>query len=175
MLLLVYPSTCTCIQALSSDILFTDCSSIHQHLTEINRAFSRLCPTNATVPTYSATWNSVSRTRIGGINFATTNTQSFPIPSVVPDTATEVLLFIEIIAGYNPNNDYCIVKIFTEESDDRRFEKYISIRTYPQSGHTMTEDNMWFPFMANRRVYLKLSKTMNLQNMGSNIHVIGYR
>ena len=117
----------------------------------------------------------MSRTRIGGINFVTTNIQSFLVPSVIPDTATEVLLFIEIIAGYNPNNDYCIVKIFTEESDDRRFEKYISIRTYPQNGHTMSEDNMWFPFMENRRVYLKLSKTMNPQNMGSNIHVIGYR
>ena len=174
MLLLVYPSTCTCIQALSSDILFTDCSSIHQHLTEINRAFSRLCPTNATVPTYSATWNSVSRTRIGGINFATTNTQSFPIPSVIPDTATEVLLFIEIIAGTS-QNDYCIIKIFTEESDDRRFEKYISIKTWPQNSHTMSEDNMWFPFMANRRVYVKLSKSINAQHVYSNIYVIGYR
>ena len=68
--------------------------------------------------TYSATWDSVSRTRIGGINFVTTNAQSFLIPSVIPDTVTEVVLYIEIRAGYNQNG-YCIIKIFTEESDDR--------------------------------------------------------
>ena len=157
------------------DILFTECSSIQQHLTEITRAFSRLCSTNATAPTYSATWNSVSMTGIGGINFVTTNAQSFLIPSVIPDTASEVLLYIEIIAGISQQGK-CIIKIFTEESDDRRFEKYLSISTWHQHSYTMTEDNMWFPFMENRRVYVKLSNSLTqTQYVSGNIYVIGYR
>ena len=117
----------------------------------------------------------MSMTGIGGINFGTTDAQDYLIPSVIPDTATEVLLYIEIIAGSSQSGE-CIIKIFTEESDDRRFEKYLSLKTWLQDSYTMTEDNMWFPFMANRRVYVKLSNTLRqTQFISGNIYVIGYR
>ena len=88
----------------------------------------------------------MSMTGIGGINFGTTDAQDYLIPPVIPDTASEVLLYIEIIAGSSQSGE-CIIKIFTEESDDRRFEKYLSLKTWLQDSYTMTEDNMWFPFI----------------------------
>ena len=142
---------------------------------ELKTAFNSLCNSTAANPEPNPVeWNSVPLTQIGTINLRTTVTQSFPIPSIIPDSAREVLVYVYIATGLN-GNAFTHVKIFTEKSQDRRFEKYLSIQSYPQNGFAMVEDNMWFPMTQNRRVYVKLTTALSGDNFIRGIFVIGYR
>ena len=78
------------------------------------------------------------------------------------------------IVGGTSQNALIHMKIFTEQSHTRRFEKYLSVQTWNQNAHTMTADNMWFPLTRNRRVYLSLSTT-TVGSLWGHIYVIGYR
>ena len=126
-----------------------------------------------TSPPNPAEWNSIPLEQIGTINLRNRNTQSFLIPSIVPDTAKEILIYVYLKAGYSPSG-FTHVKVFTEKSHERRFEKYIPIRTWPQDAHTKTADNMWFPMTQNRRVYVKVLNALS-GNVEGHLYVIGYR
>ena len=152
----------------------TECSTIQFHMKELTTAFNSLCNSITSPKPNPVEWNSVPLTQIGTINLKTTVTQSFPIPSIIPDSAREVLVYVYIATGHN-GNAFTHVKIFTEKSHERRFEKYLSIQSYPQSAFAMVEDNMWFPMTQNRRVYVKLTTALSGDNFKRGIFVIGYR
>ena len=150
-----------------------ECSTIRFHMRELTIAFNRLCNSTTDPEPNPMEWNSIPLTRIGDINTRTTATQTFQIPSTIPQTAKEVLVYAYIIAGAS-QSAFIHVKIFTEQSHTRRFEKYLSLQTWNQNAHTMTADNMWFPLTPNRRVYLSLS-TIIPGNAAGHIYIIGYR
>ena len=119
-------------------------------------------------------WNSVPLTQIGTINTRTTATQTFYIPSIISDSAREVLVYVHYEAGRNSQEISTNVKIFTESNSGQRFEKYIFFKTYPQEAYTATSENMWFPMM-NRRVYAKLTSVLPSGVNAANVYVIGFR
>ena len=140
---------------------------------ELTTAFNRLCNSTTGPESNPVEWNSIPLTRIGDINTKTTATQTFQIPSIIPQTAKEILVHAYIVGG-NSSPALFHVKVFTEQSPTRRFEKYLYLQTWNQSAHTMTADNMWFPLTPNRRVYLSLSTT-TVGFVWGHIYVIGYR
>ena len=172
-----FTNSCTCYP--STDIYsrtYMWSSECPVFLMELTIAIESLCNATATPPPNNhAEWSSLPLEHIGVINLRHTNTQSFLIPSTVPDTAKEILIYIYLKAGTS-QNAFTHVKVFTEESHERRFEKYLAIEAYRQSAHTYTVDNMWFPVTQNRRIYMyvKVFKALS-GNVGGNLYVICYR
>ena len=118
-------------------------------------------------------WESFNIVRLGSINMRSTSTQSFVIPTAVPSTAKEVLVYVYTYMGYSVERD-AHLKIYTESSPTRRFEKYLAIKTYKQDAYATASDNMFFPMPSNRRVYVSLSRALTGNVLGY-INVIGYR
>ena len=149
------------------------CSTIQFHVRELHTAFNRLCNSTTDPIPNPEEWESIQLTHIGSINTRTTVMQTFVIPSSsVPQTAREALVYAYIVAG-NTDNRSTHVKIFTEKSHSRRFEKYLSLQTWPQNAHTMTVDNMWFPLTTNRRIYVAVTAALGEGTWG-NIYITGY-
>ena len=95
---------------------------------EFTTAFNRLC--NSTTPEPNPVeWNSIPLTRIGDINTKTTATQTFQVPSIIPQTAKEILVHAYIVGG-SSSPALFHVKVFTEQSPTRRFEKYLYLQTW---------------------------------------------
>ena len=154
----------------------TTCQNVNTHLTALTAAFNALCNVN-TSPAQSCNcsveWESISMTQIGTINVRSTNTQSFIIPNTVPSTAREVLVYVYVIKGYSQEY-FSQMKIYTESSPTRRFEKYLPIKTYHQDAYSTTSENMFFPMPSNRRVYIRLTNT-HPENVHGYVNIIGYR
>ena len=157
------------------------CSDAQFYMTKLEQVFNEMCGTN--VPTISPTlspppepvveWESIARTQIGTINMGSTSTQSFLIPSSVPATAKEVLVYVYAYMGSSSDSFYTM-KVFTESSSTRQFVNYIAIKTYHQSAYAVASDNMWFPMPSNRRVYVMLSGAVT-GNVYGFVNIIGYR
>ena len=154
-------------------ISLTECSTIPYHMKELTTAFNRLCNSTTSPEPNPVEWNSIPLTYIGGINTRTAATQTFQIPSIIPQTAKEILVYVYIVCHYS-DAVFVQMKVYTEQSHTRRFEKYLPLQTWHQDAHTMTADNMWFPLTPNRRVYLCLSATVPGSGWGY-IFIIGYR
>ena len=78
-------------------------------------------------------WTSVSMTEIGRSNLQHTGTLVYDVPSIVPSSAREVLIFVNIRVGYTGPSDLAhYIKIYTEENN-QQYEQYIYIKTYPQA------------------------------------------
>ena len=151
------------------------CPNVHACLTTLTHAFDTLC--NETMPpppcTCPVEWESLNMVQLGTINMLSTSTQSFAIPAAVPSTAKEVLVYVYTYMGYSVERD-AHLKIYTESSPTRRFEKYLAIKTYNQDAYATASDNMFFPMPSNRRVYVSLSRALT-GNVSGKINVIGYR
>lgn len=120
------------------------------------------------------TWTSVPMTQIGTINFGQIATQSFVIPSVIPSSAKEVLVYVYVHEGWShPRDQITHLKIYTEEGSSK-YIKYTSIHAYNGDSWAYNSENMWFPMTSNRRVYVEMPK-VTTGNVGGYIYVIGYR
>ena len=120
----------------------------------------------------SLTWTSVPRTTIGGNNLRTPSTFSYTIPSVIPTSAKEVLIYALIHSGGALRGGQH-VKIFTQEGSNR-YEKYLYMFGYPQDAINTNSDNMWFPLPTNRRIMMTVSNDQG-DNCKAELHAIGYR
>ena len=119
-------------------------------------------------------WTSVSMTEIGRSNLQHTGTLVYDVPSIVPSSAREVLIFVNIRVGYTGPSDLAhYIKIYTEENN-QQYDQYIYIKTYPQVAYITNSDNMWFPMTSGRQVFVKLS-TSHTGNLRLILHAIGYR
>lgn len=151
------------------------CPSVHTCLTTLTQAFDTLC--NETMPpppcTCPVEWESFNMIQLGSINMRSTSTQSFVIPTAVPSTAKEVLVYVYTYMGASQDSS-AHLKVYTESSPTRRFEKYLAIKTYNQGAYATASDNMFFPMPSNRRVYVSLSRALT-GNVWGYINVIGYR
>ena len=164
----MYVCVCMCVYACN-----TECCTIRFHMRKLNTAFDTLCNSTTDLIPNPEEWESISLAHIGSINTQTTAMQTFVIPSSVPQTAREVLVYAYLLAGSSENR-FTHVKIFTEKSHNRRFEKYLSLQTWPQDAYTMTVDNMWFPLATNRRIYVAVTTALGINTSG-NIYITGYR
>ena len=146
---------------------------MNTHLTALTAAFNALCNVN-TSPAQSCNcpveWESFDMIRLGPINMQSNSIQSFVIPAAVPSTAREVLVYVYIYK----ENYFSNMKIYTESSPTRRFEKYLTIRTRPQNVLATVSENMFFPMPSNRRVYVRLPNA-HPRNIDGFVNIIGYR
>lgn len=154
------------------------CPNVQTCLTALSQAFTTLCNGNETVPTSSCScpveWESLDLIELGTINMGSTSTQTFVIPPAVPSTAREVLVYVFAHKGYLQKVKGQM-KIYTESSPTRRFEKYLAIHTYGQSAVSTVSENMFFPMPSNRRIYVRLTCAISGTNVEGSVNVIGYR
>ena len=158
--------------------LYTECTALEEKLKEVLVGVCSLCGLSASGGDCSCqadpTWTSISIRSFGISNLRSTGTISFVIPSSIPVTAKEVLVFTEIQNGSSgPQDRISRLKLYTEEGN-KRYEQYITIHTYIQGAWNTNSDNMWFPLMSNRRLYLEKP---NVHSGGVSVQVfaIGYR
>jgi hypothetical protein len=99
---------------------------------------------------------------------------AYDIPSVIPDSANEVLVLASAVAGISgPNGRTHYVKIYTEQ-DQTQYEKYIFLTSYNQNAyHTINSDNLWFPMTSGRQVFVKSMYAHT--GVSVYLHAIGYR
>ena len=151
----------------------SECSTLQFCTTQLNASINRLCSTTASPGVNPVEWESISLTQIGVINMGSTVTQSFVIPTSIPTTANEVLVYVYTILG-NSVERFSTMKIYTELSNTRQFHKYLPVKTYDQSAYSTTAENMWFPLTSNRRIYISLSTALT-GNVYGYVNMIGYR
>ena len=123
------------------------------------------------------TWTSITMTQIGYSNFRSTAvpaTLSYEIPDTIPDKAQEVLVYAYFWSYNSSPSRTSHFVIYTEE-DDKKYEQYITLRTYSGTNfYNTNSDNLWFPMPSNRRVFLVVPGTHS-SNAGGHFYVIGYR
>ena len=111
-------------------------------------------------------------TWIGNVDMETTDVQTFPLPTSIPATATEVLIYAYIKAGVSeivsPE-----VRYYTQLGA-YTFDMYLHISGWPQDANTVTCDNMWLPLTPEWTLHVQLSEKIVGGLIGP-IRVIGYR
>ena len=120
----------------------------------------------------SATWTPVSSTLVYSTWLTTSVTYTITISSsLIPQTATEMLLYTPIFCGTGLSNHDTYLQFYTTRNGVTYY-KYLYL--YSSSGdYTMNSENMWLPVPDNGNLYLAVT-----QSAGSctiNVHVIGYR
>ena len=143
---------------------------------EIEELCSVINPTPTVQPHIQFKWTSVPKTDVGSSSLTHTGTFSFTIPSVIPSTASEVLIYVAAHSGGadrgSTSKDYDIT-LFTQIGTIR-YEKYLHLFPYFHIAINTNSDNMWFPMPPNRRVYLAL-QTAHGANVLARLYAIGYR
>lgn len=147
---------------------------------ELKTAIEGMCSTTtASPPTvlqqyYSPyNWTSVRKTWMGLVRYHHAGTLSLTIPSVIPSSAREVLIYARSYNAYAVRSGDMDIKVFTQIGL-KQYEKYIFLTFRPQNGHSITNDNMWFPMPPNRRIYINVPSAR--PNSGAvYFSAIGYR
>ena len=152
-----------------------ECKKIRCHMTEISGALDSLCgpigqpctPTDCPVE-----WESVGLVQLGTIDMCSTRIQSFTIPTCVPTTAKEVLVYVYVTKGTS-SDMFAQMEIYTASST-RQFVKYLPIKTYNQTAYSTVSENMWFPVTDDGFIHVRLSASLT-GNVDGYINIIGYR
>ena len=133
-----------------------------------------LCGGNTalTVPTVRHTWTSVPITSVGSTDLRHPNTFSYVIPSVIPSTAKNVLVYATLHSG-GASSAKQHIKVFTQDGSGMHYEKYLYSYSYPQNAVNTNSDNMWFPMPANRRIYMTVTRDAGTHCYAS-LYVVGY-
>ena len=121
----------------------------------------------------SVTWTSVTATSCGTNDLRRAGTVTFAIPSVIPSTATEVLIYAGVFSGTSNRGPYHNLKFHTMIGS-KRYEKYLLIYSWNQSAYNTNSDNMWFPMPSDRKLYLTIPAAHGA-NAGVRVFAIGYR
>ncbi len=131
-------------------LILGSCSNVQEKLNGLKEAVEALCEgTSVAIPTVQNTWTSVPITSIGGTDLRHPNTFSFVIPSVIPSTAKNVLIYTIMRCGF--------ANLAPMESD----------------AYNTNSDNMWFPMPINQRIYITVDKDVGT-NCGAQLFAIGY-
>ena len=128
---------------------------------------------NVAPPIIRNTWTSVPLTHIGGTNLRHPNTFSYVIPSVIPSTAKNVLVYAAMHCGTANRDVGEHIKIFTQDGSNMHYEKYLYVYTWNQSAINTNSDNMWFPMPINRRIYITVDKDAG-PSCAAGVYAVGY-
>ena len=163
------------------------CSNVQQQLQELTKAVQALCSSaNATSVTVNeqeqqcecgrvANWTSILMTEIGRSNLRHTGTLAYDVPSIIPNSAKEILVLVSLRVGQSsPDNRVHYIKIYTEENS-QQYEQYITSLTSRHARVITNSDNMWFPMTSDRQVFVKLSSSHAGDLLLLILHAIGYR
>ncbi len=132
-------------------LILGSCSNVQEKLNGLKEAVEALCEgTSVSIPTVRNTWTSVPITSIGSTNLQHPNTFSFVIPSVIPSTAKNVLIYALMHCGQANRGTELHLKVFTQDGSNKRFEKYLYMFSWNQNAINTNSDNMWFPMPINR-------------------------
>ena len=101
------------------------------------------------------------------------STFSYVIPSVIPSTAKNVLVYATIHCGHALPNVQQHIKIFTQDGSNMRYEKYLYMLTWNQGAINTNSENMWFPMPINRRIYMTVYKDAGTY-CGAGLYAVGY-
>ena len=147
------------------------CRFAQKKLNDLQQAIDTSCTCYVT-ETVPNTWTSLPLTYIGGTDMQYPGTLAYVIPSVIPSTAKNVLIYV-ILYTSSANSKYQSIKIFTQDGSNKRYEKYLFSYSYPQNAINTNSGNMWFPMPANRRIYMIVTDDAGL-HCGANLFAIGY-
>ena len=164
------------------------CSDVQLKLEALSEAVQTLCGSSTASPSVTTqpppavqcdcappvNWTSVRMTSIGSTSLRTTGTLAYDIPSVIPNSAKEVLILASAYIGTSgPSVRDHYIKIYTQQGS-QQFEKYIYIMTYSQDAVSTNSDNLWFPMTTGRQVFVELTYA-HTDNLNFFLHAIGYR
>ena len=150
------------------------CDTVKERLNQLSEAIQAMCEGSDVGSTIVRnTWTSVPLTRIGQTNMQHPGTLSYVIPSVIPSTAKNVLVYAILKCGGANNGPTHDVKIFTQDGSSTRYEKYLFMESWRQSAINTNSDNLWFPMPANRRIYMTISSN-NGNNCFARLNAVGY-
>ena len=119
-------------------------------------------------------WIPLAKTRLGYINIETTGIQAFHLPAIVPTTAKEVLLFVDVLSSLTSPTGHSHVKIYTVH-EGIHYAKYVSAHTYNQQAVYVNSDNIWLPLFSSKTVYVQVPNRHNRLNIHISIDITGYR
>ena len=119
-------------------------------------------------------WTSVPMTRIVHSRLQHTSTLAYDISSVVPSSATEVLMLATVQVGYSYLRDRVHYNKMYTQRNHRHFEKYIVVKSYNQDAWSTNSDSLWFPVIPSWQVFVELFAA-HTGNIEFTLHVIGYR
>jgi hypothetical protein len=120
---------------------------------------------------FSATWTPVSMTTVYS-NYPSAGVHSASISSsLIPDTATEMLLYISTFCTNTGSNYDTYLEFYTSQNG-ATYRKYLYL--YNWSGdYTMNSENMWLPTPDNRILYFYFPQSTG--NCRVYVNAIGYR
>ena len=165
-----------------------DCVEFRQKLQALSEAVQTMCgsstPSNTTATPPSVeqqcdrgpavNWTSVPLTRIGSPDMHGSGTLAYDIPSVIPNSAKELLVYVSAQVGSSgPRADTQDIKLYTQQ-DTHQYEKYIFIVTYTQEAYNTNSDNLWFPMTTERKFFVELPSA-HTGWLFLFIYAIGYR
>ena len=144
-------------------------------LEELTTEVETLCATTIAAGQCAcrSTWTSVVPTRIGWSTLRHTGTLTFTIPSIIPNSATEVFVFVNVKSGLSSSEVHQTLKIYTLDNA-QEYAQYMHSVGYPQEAWNTNSDNMWFPMPANRRIYLQIFAAHGT-SVSAELQAIGYR
>ena len=102
-------------------------------------------------------------------------TYQHSIPSAIPDTAREILLYATVFCGLTTQNINTDIAIYTVVGNER-FEMYLRMHGWNQEAINTNSDNMWLPMPSNRLVYVQVPSTYSGAGVcGFRLSATGYR
>lgn len=109
----------------------------------------------------STRWIPVNKTSIITLSSSAmvAGTYQYSIPGVIPDSASELLLYISVTCGHSSTGDGLKDILFYTMEGDQRFGVYLQIHAYHQDAINTNSDNVWLPMPTNRLVYVEVPVT----------------
>jgi len=104
----------------------------------------------------------------------TSSNQQAAYDLAIPDSATEILVFVMISSGNSDRSDGARIRLYTEAGAER-YEKMLYWSRYSQPAIGFNSENLWFPVTASRKLYARLEGVPSAQNVGSAVWLLGYR
>ena len=160
------------------------CTEVQQKLQALSEAVQVLCGSSTSPPTATVerkcncsnavNWTSVSLTQIGTSPLRQAGTLAYDIPSVIPNSAKEVLVLASIRMGYTPPSGLLYyIKIYTQQNS-QQYEKYLTTYSWKTVALDTNSDNLWFPLTTGRQVFVE-SSLAGTSDVQFYLDVIGYR
>lgn len=126
------------------------------------------------VSVFAQTWTSVDNAPVWTID--STMEQTFPIPDIVPNDATDVLIYIASEVGnYKPLDNHVDWRIWTfNPKSNGKYLTMLRVVFYNNAGWVTNSDNVLLPLTSERLIH-SLLPVPEFLNCYQTICIIGYR
>lgn len=97
-----------------------------------------------------------------------------PIPSLVPDQAREILVYVQVATSYVKGGPHRF-RISVQVNGGQEAAFYLYAIGQPQPGWAYNSDNVWLPMPKNRELILQAEGEPFFGNWNSEVRIVGYR